>query len=440
VDINGDPLTASDDAQATVLYHHASNAVQVRKTPTGDTLSPGNPFKYTMTFTNIGDVDINNPVITDVFPSDAQGPQIQLAPDPAYSFALAGGSGIPTDPADVTIDPTDTGIVFTFPEGSTLPIGATYTITYMAVTRAGLAADTQFTNTVGINADRPWDSCDGGPGGGLDADTGQCQAVATNTVTSAGAISVTKLVKAQGSDVLGVALDPLVTVKPACLADADGFYARPCIPIAQPGGDIAWRWHFVNTGNLPLDRILGIDRLPEPGDAVATAPDLARFSQWQPLLSGDRPTLSGAGPGTYNVFYTTGTAWCDGPQGQDGQLLCPALDWQRWPVGQALPVDPATVTGLQIEFLPDTPIAPAASFDVDLDMKAPAFSPADTPNTTAMSATDTYAFNTVGTAARVAISSGSPGASGAAAATQRTHSRPSPLAWVSDLLTAGSRC
>src|SRR5262249_10558679 len=155
-----------------------------------------------------------NPVITDVFPSDAQGPQIQLAPDPAYSFAIAGGTGMPTDPTDVTIAASGTGIVFTFPDGSTLPVGATYTITYLAVTRPGLAADPQFTNTVGITADRPWDACDGGTGGGLDDTTGQCQAVATNTVTSAGAISVTKEVQAQGSDTLGVTLDPLTTVKP----------------------------------------------------------------------------------------------------------------------------------------------------------------------------------------------------------------------------------
>ena len=253
VDANGHPLTAFDDADATIVYKHANNAVQVRKTPTGDTVAPGTPFKYTMTFTNAGDVDITNPVITDVFPSDAQGPQIQLGPDPAYTFAITGGAGMPTNPADVTIDASDTGIVFTFPAGSTLPIGATYTITYMAETRPGLPAGTQFTNTVGVTADRPWDACDGGTGGGLDPASGQCQAVATNTVTSAGAIEVTKEVHAQGSDVLGVAIDPLwLSTPPSCTADADGFYARPCIPIAQPGGTITWRWHFENSGNLPL--------------------------------------------------------------------------------------------------------------------------------------------------------------------------------------------
>ncbi len=416
-DANGDPLTANDDATATVRYHHANNAVQVRKTPSDDTESPGTPFKYTMTFKNTGDVDITNPVISDVFPSDAQGPQIQLAPDPAYSFAIAGGTGMPTDPADVTIAASATGIVFTFPDGSTLPIGATYTITFMVVTRPGLAAGTQFTNTVGIVGDRPWDACDNAGSNTVDPGTGQCRTTATNTVTSAGAISVSKQVKAQGSDVLGVAIDPLWTsTPPTCAANADGFYVRPCIPIAQPGGDITWRWHFQNSGNLPLDRVLGIDRLPAPGDTVATAPDLARLSDWRPLLSGVRPT--GPGNGEFHVFVTTGSDWCDGPQGADGFLLCDAsdpanggagLNWTQWPAGQTLAdlgVDSAAVTGLQVDYLPATPLAPADTFNVDVAMTAPAYSPADTPNTKAMSDTDTYAFNTVGTAARVVTGGG----------------------------------
>ena len=405
-DAAGNPLTDSDTADATVHYRHANNAVQIRKTPNGDTEAPGVPFKYTVTVKNTGNVDVTNPVITDVFPSDAQGPQIELAPDPNYSFAIAGGTGMPTDPADVTTDASATGIVFTFPDGSTLPVGATYTISFSVVTRPGLAAGTEFTNTVGVTGDRPWDACDNGGSNTVDPSTGQCRTTATDTVISAGAVAVSKQVKAEGSDVLGVAIDPLFVTRPAvnCVPNAAGFYTRPCIPIAQPGGAITWRWHFVNAGNLPLDRVLGIDRLPAPGDTVGTAPDLPRLSQWQPLLTGSRPELADAPAGTFRVYYTTATSgWCDGPQAQDGQLLCPALNWQEWTAGETLDdlgVDPATVTGLQTELLPDTPLAPAGTFNVDLAMSAPAYSVADRPNTDAMSESDTYAFNSVGTAGR----------------------------------------
>ena len=410
-DANGHPLTADDSAGATIHYAHATNAVQIRKTPNGETESPGAPFTYTVPIKNTGNVDITNLVVTDVFPADAGGPQIQLAPDPGYTFALTGGTGMPTDPADVTIVETATGLTFTFPAGSRLPIGATYTISFNVVTRPGLPANTRFTNTVGVTGDRPWDQCNNGSTNTVETD-GSCQTKATNTVISAGAISVNKKVKAQGSDVLGVAIDPLSKSKLTCRADADGFYARPCVPMAQPGGDITWRMHFVNTGNLPLDRVLGIDRLPAPGDTLATAPDLKRLSDWQPLLTGARPTLANAQAGILTVYYSTESGWCDSPQASGNGLLCDGSDrtgnlhWQVWPAGEtlsALGVAPTSVTGLQVAFAPATDLAPAATFDVDVAMTAPASSPADTPNTTAMSVTDSYAFNTVGTSGRIAL-------------------------------------
>ena len=412
-DGNGNPLTAQNDASATIHYAHATNAVQIRKTPNGETESPGTAFPYAIPVKNVGDVDITNPVITDVFPTDAGGPQVVLAPDAGYTFTITGGTGMPTDPADVTIVETATGLMFTFPQGSTLPIGATYTISFSVVTRPGLPANSQFTNSVGVTGDRPWDQCDNGSTNTVETD-GSCRTEATNTVISAGAISVTKKVKAQGSDVLGVAIDPLAKSKLTCLADAAGFYSRPCVPIAQPGGDITWRMHFVNSGNLPLDRVLGIDRLPAPGDTLATAPDLKRLSDWQPLLTGVRPTLANAQPGILTVYYTTESGWCDSPQASGNGLLCDGSDatgnlhWQVWPAGQTLSqlgIPAAGVTGLQVVFTPDVDLAPAGSFDVDVAMIAPASSPADTPNTTAMSDTDSYAFNTVGTSGRIALDS-----------------------------------
>lgn len=426
VDGNGDPLTATDDDDATITYHHATNAVTVTKvgnSNAGSSVAPGADFPYTLTVTNSGDVDIVNPVITDRLPTDADGPQVVVADDPRLAYEITGGTGMPTDPDAITVTVTPdlataTEIRWQFPDGSTLPIGASYTITFYVHTRPGLAADTDFTNEFGVTGDRPWDDC---TNGGSDAveQNGECATDTTNTVQSAGAVSVRKQVRAEGSDTLGVVIDPLATLRPACQADADGFYSRPCIPIAEPGGDITWRWHFTNSGNRPLDRILGIDRLPTAtGDQIATAP-LDRGSQWKPVLTGARPTLAN-GDGTLAIYYTTSTTgWCDGPEGHDDYQLCDAddpnvsggagLDWEEWPAGQTLAdldVDPDDVTGLASDFLPTSggdpdDLAPAATFDVDVPMVAPAFSPADTPNTTGLSAQNTYAFNTVGTSARV---------------------------------------
>ncbi|WP_040494111.1 DUF5979 domain-containing protein [Ilumatobacter nonamiensis] len=398
VDFNGDPLTADGTAEATIDYLHASNSVGVSKSPDGSILPPGQIFTYTLTIENTGDVDITNPVVVDTLPEDADGPMVLVATDPNYAYTLdpADPPSMPTDPAEVTVVTTDTSLTFTFPDGSTLPIGATYTISFDMFPRPGLPAGVPFENTFGVTGDRPWDECTEGT---LDPDTGECQASASNSVSVAGAMSVVKLVRAEGSDVLGVTTDPATQVQIGCTADPDGFYARPCVPIAEPGGDITWRMRFVNTGNLEIDRILGIDSLPAVGDSLATVPALGRGSQWQPTLTGAAPTLVDPTFGTLTVWYTTGASACDAGAppvgGAAPNLLCPALTWTE-ATGGTIPTD---ATGIQVEILPATALAPGESTDVDLQMVAPPLAPASDV-TAPQEQPDLQAYNTVGTSGR----------------------------------------
>lgn len=412
---NGQPLTSEvDDATDTIVFQHATNSVAVLKTPNGNELPPGQTFTYTLESTNDGDVDIANPVITDHLPVDAQGPVLVLADPANFTFEFTGDAGMPTLPALVTVtddstDPTDPTLTFTFPEGSTLPIGETYTISFDVMTRPGFPADTDFTNEFGIVGDREWDNCTGV----LDPETGECQASATNELSVAGAMGVTKLVQAEGSDELGVTTDPaLPNADPAeCEPNADGFYARPCIPIAEPGGDITWRLEFVNTGNLNIDRVLGIDTLPAIGDTLATVPALERGSEWEPTLTGERPVLTDPTFGTLNIWFTTGESTCDAVaptvagDATPPNLLCPDLDWQEWPEGAELPVSPDEVTGLQFEILPATVLAPAQTVDVDVAMVAPAFDP-EADYSAPEQQPDKVTYNTVGTTGRILNSQG----------------------------------
>ena len=84
------PITATDDADASIVYQHLSNAVQVVKkangAEAGGSQAPGVSFPYTLEVTNTGQVPIVDLVVTDHLPSDADG---QLVFDPDVHLVAA---------------------------------------------------------------------------------------------------------------------------------------------------------------------------------------------------------------------------------------------------------------------------------------------------------------------------------------------------------------
>lgn len=393
-DTGGAIFTATDSATATVQYLHAISAVDVTKTPAG-VQQPGTIIPYTLTVTNTGAIAVTDPVITDQLPTDATGPLLVFDPfaDPTaspYTYALNGaapvppsGPPMPTDPTQVTPTVSQAGarIQFTFPTGTVLEVGQTYTITVALMFRTGLPAGTIVTNTLDVAGDRPFDSC----GGTLDPTTGACSTDTTVTVQSAGALRGIKAVRSTDTE-LGVdETNPAVT----CVPDADGFYVGPCVPITKPGGTEVWRLNLINTGTLPMDRMVAIDKLPTPGDTGVLTP-LPRGSQFRPTYTGTT-TLATAPPGaTLTQYYTTDAAPCVDDLSTTG-VACPPGAWTVWDPA----VDPSTVTGLKfvVAFAPT--IAPGGAIAIDVTTKTPAVQPAgiDEP----------IAWNTVGVAGRVEI-------------------------------------
>ncbi|MER7604460.1 DUF5979 domain-containing protein [Nocardioides sp. NPDC127503] len=388
--VGGEPIHGTDDAEATIRYRHANNAVEVTKTPSG-AQAPSSPIPYTMTFTNTGDTAITDPVITDRLPSDGDGPLLVLNPDTTdhYTYALDGdapdppnGPAMPTDPGDVTVEETPTVLTFTFPEGTVLEVGQTYTVTVDLIFRPGLPGDTQVTNTAGITGERPWDECETT----LD-ESGECRTATTVHPTRAGALRGTKTVKAAGDDDLGV----IDTRQSGCTADADGFYSGGCVPVTKPGSDEIWRMSFVNTGNLPMDKVYAVDRLPAPGDtgAIVTLP---RDSEWRPTPKS--VSLVGAELGTVSqirVYYDADDDLCTA----DLETLagCPDGEWTLIdqaddpPVGWSTDI-PAGARALKFEMdFADDMLQPTGSVKLDLTTTTPGQSPT--------AGADTIAWNTV---------------------------------------------
>ncbi|HEY9291253.1 MAG TPA: DUF5979 domain-containing protein, partial [Microlunatus sp.] len=358
---------------------------------------------YTLTFTNTGDTPITNPVITDHIPSDADGPLLVKDPDLAegdsgYTYALAGdapdppnGTAMPTDDAgtadDVTVQEDPTLLTFTFPEGTVLEVGQTYTITTALQFRTGLSGNTNVTNTTGITGDRAWDQCDQ-----TLADNGECQASTTVYPTRAGALRGVKMVKAD-DDELGV--NNTRDNPNGCQTNSQGFYVGGCVPVTKPGATDTWRMQFTNTGNLPQDKVYAVDRLPTPGDTGAIT-SLERGSQWTPTPVSI--SFVGANLGTVSairVYYDTDQDLCT--EDLDNLQGCPDGEWTQLstvdnPADGATVDLPANATALKVEadFAEDM-LQPTGTLSYDLVTRAPAQSET--------AGEDTIAWNTVAAAA-----------------------------------------
>ncbi|MEU6859870.1 DUF5979 domain-containing protein [Glycomyces sp. NPDC046736] len=337
--IDGSPVSAEDDAQATVLYRHAVNAVEIVKLADGAVdggiKAPSTTFPYTIQVTNTGDRAIVDPVVRDVMPTDATGAQLTFDPDVypggegAFAYALDGaapdpatGPALPTDAAEVTTDITGNveQIVFSFPSGSVLEVGQTYTITIQLMIRPGVAGGSVVENTAGVSGDRPWDECTGT----LDPDTGECQANASVQVSSSASIRAVKSVRAVDDELGELSVSDDVPAED-CTPNANGFFVSPCVPILKPGGDHIWRFEGMNTGNLGLSHVVGFDELPAIGDTGAINPN-PRGSQWRPLFEGTARLTTPVPPGTRLELY-----WTDEIVQCGRTVECPDESWTLFP-------------------------------------------------------------------------------------------------------------
>ncbi|NHB85634.1 hypothetical protein G7085_16355 [Tessaracoccus sp. HDW20] len=251
---------------------------------------------------------------------------------------------MPVDPTDVDVAVTPTKLTFTFPKGTVLEVGQTYTVTVAMKSRPNLTANTSVTNTTGISGERPWDECDG------TLDGRECTNTSTVKMSSAGALRGFKAVRAIDTQ-LGV----LDTRNTGCTADEDGFYVGGCVPVTKPGGDEVWRLTWVNTGNLPYDQLTALDQLPAVNDTTVIV-DNKRGSQWRPIPKS--VSLVGAERGSVSkvtVWTTTNADICPNDLNQGGS--CPDVAWvladeevspaNGWSVG--LPADTQALK-FQFEF------------------------------------------------------------------------------------------
>ncbi|WP_229242903.1 DUF5979 domain-containing protein [Cellulosimicrobium marinum] len=374
------PVSSTADATSTITYAHTENAVEIVKDFAGEVSStrpPDGVFPMNITIRNTGNRPIYDPVVTDPMPTDPDGPQLRLAEvaEP-YAFALDGaapdpanGPAMPTDTDQVTIDRSGNigSLTFTFPEGTVLEVGQTYTITVQVEFRVTLPAQTVVRNTAGVTGDRPWDECVSR----LNDETGACEADADVTTVPAAVLAESKSVRSTDDEYpLGIIVDPDQPgdVQPEdCTPDAGGFYSYPCTPVIPPGENETWHIRVDNVGNLPIDTVVVYDRLPTPGDGPSYQGS-PRGSQFTPILTNDAPpALVNAPAGAVATFYyTTVDDYClddieDPLSGQTCSDDPDAGGWAPLPSGGSDALY-ASVTALKtvITFPADQPLRPGS--------------------------------------------------------------------------------
>lgn len=263
-----------DPALATYEVTDGVLDATVTKTPGTTTTGPGSRLPFRLTATNTGTAPIVDPVLADVLPADAAGPQLVYDPD-AY-----GAAAVAITPEDAAIAGAAPSVVVdggevrvTFPPGTRLMPGEQVVVTVPLAVRAGTPAGSVLTNRFVLSS----------------ADGLTREATARIDVV---ALPNYLRVKDVAED-LAPGATPTGVVNTSAsgqeCVSADGFYRTPCLVRTQPGGTETWRLRVTNTGNLPTASATLVDVLPFAGDTGTSRSQStsARGSVWATEYLGD---------------------------------------------------------------------------------------------------------------------------------------------------------
>lgn len=333
-------------ATATFTVSPGTAAIAVEKTSPGQAAS-GREVNWTLRFKNTGTGILTDPVVTDTLPADGS---LLYVPTNVPTYSTSAGGTLPVDGAVITRshDAATGTIRFTWPAGSRLAPGETYSITLGLQIKPGLSPASTAVNTFGVTTDRQLAAADCtalNPGNGRAVTfTGNtCSTSNIVTTLSQGSFTASKGVKSATGAAQNV-------VNPAlpCTSDAEGYYRYPCAAVSAIGATDDWKLEMVNGGNVPATKLTAVDVFPYPGD-TGVVDSSQRGSVYTPRFDGDLALqASGAAAGAVmNWFVTTAAKPCadDITPGKS----CPAGAWlPSSAVGST--VEASAVTGVKMVF------------------------------------------------------------------------------------------
>ncbi|MBW8872178.1 MAG: hypothetical protein JF618_08455, partial [Leifsonia sp.] len=333
-------------ATATFSVDPGTAKLAVEKTSPGQAAS-GREVNWTLRFKNTGTGSLPNPVVTDTLPADGS---LLFVPTNVPTYTTSTGGTLPVDGAAIvrTYDAASGTIRFSWPAGSQLAPGETYSITIGLQIKPGLAPASTALNGFGVTTDRQLTSADCtalNPSNGrpVSFTANTCSTNNVVTTLSQGSFTASKGVKSS----TGLAQN---IVNPAipCTADTDGYYRYPCAAVSAIGATDDWKLDMVNGGNVPAKALTAVDVFPYPGD-VGVVDSSARGSVYTPRFNGDLtfvPSADAAGA-TMTWYVTTAAKPC-ADDITPGKSCAPGSWLPSSQVGST--IQAADVTGVKMVF------------------------------------------------------------------------------------------
>lgn len=355
-------------ASATLRLDPGTFKVDVEKRAPVTTTPAGETVDFRLIVKNTGTGYLDNPVVTDQLPVDSA---LIFDPTTEVTYSTSAGGILPTTGVTTSYDSGTSRLTFTWPAGSRLAPGETYTIVLPLQVKPGLSASYgNVVNAFTVTSDRTLapsgqQGCTNTSGNGQGVSyvgTNGCRTSTYVTTISASAISSFKGVKGDvgtgtTSTTGAVNVNDAAT---ACVADSQGFYRNPCAALTQLGATDLWKVQFTNGGNVAATETTVVDVLPAAGDKYLVT-GAARGSTYRPVFAGD-VTLATDTTGEASITWEVTTTANPCPA-YTSDPVCSTATWQS---GPGFPVeDYGQVTAIRIAYaLPAGGLPPAATLAV----------------------------------------------------------------------------
>lgn len=353
----------------------------------------GDLVPWDLSFTNTGSGYLTIDELRDLLPTYL----VYLGDAPVYT---TDPDGLLPEPASLVPDGQE--LVFSWPAGSRMAPGETFSVRILLQLQPGLGIGQQAINQMTVHTQENLESCSNSLAGGSvtgawAADDTTCGTTDYVTPANATSLFVVKGVRGerQGAIYPG---NPSAICQQNLVVTGGAYFRSPCAANSEIGGTDAWVLRAQNGGTSEMAEMVLFDQLPVAGDRSLIS-GASRGSAFRPQMLDDLEVNAPQGTTTV-IEVTTSTDVCAGtwsnlvnqvPCAQNGEVWTVMDDDTDW----------STVSGIRVSLdfrsTPARALTPGQFVDVTYSSSNVAIS-ADNPSgaPTAVPAADKFAWNQFG--------------------------------------------